>query len=190
MLYEISRLLAAFLFKLVFRFEVEGKDSIPKHTSFILASNHLSYLDPIVLGIACPRKLYFLAKQELFRNKLISFFLKRVDAIPLRRGKTDVLAIKSALQILGKGKPLVIFPQGTRDQMLTKVFPGVGYLFMKTDSPVVISRISGTDKILPKGRKFLRPHRIKVIFKKIEGLKKSDSYEVTSCKVLDEIKNT
>jgi 1-acyl-sn-glycerol-3-phosphate acyltransferase len=188
MLYTLLKPLAVLLFKIFFKIEVKGKDNIPQHQAFILASNHLSNLDPIVLGVASPRRLHFLAKEELFRNRLFSLFIKNLGAIPLKREGPDVGAMRQALSLLKKGSPLVIFPQGGRGQ-LQEAKLGIGFLFKKSSAPIVVARIFGTDIALPKGRFFLKTHQLKVVFDKATDISSTDTYQDISTKVLLRIKN-
>lgn len=188
MLYRGLKSLAIFLCKIFFRIEVIGKDKIPRNKAFILTSNHLSYLDPILLGVASPQKLYFLAKEELFRNKLFALFIKALGAVPLKRDRPDVGAMKSALKLLRNGGSLVIFPQGRRGNV-GQAKAGVGFLFKKTLAPVVVARIFGTGEALPKGKKFIKFKKIKIIFDRVYNLHYTDTYETISEKVLDKIKS-
>ncbi|RKY40772.1 MAG: 1-acyl-sn-glycerol-3-phosphate acyltransferase [Candidatus Omnitrophota bacterium] len=188
MLYSILKPLAVFVFKVFFRMEVKGREKIPERGRFILASNHLSFLDPVVLGVACPRRLYFLAKEELFRNSLFSLFIRVLGAIPLRRNYSDLKAIKKSLAVLNKENPLVIFPQGTRERY-DGIKEGVGFLAKKSKSPVVVARIIGTDKVLPKGEKKIRLKKIKVIFDKLSDNAYPESYQEFSLKVFERIMN-
>ncbi len=188
MLYAILRIIIVFILKVFFRLEVKGKEFIPKNTGFILASNHLSNLDPVVLGAASPVRIYFLAKEELFRNLLFSSFLKTLGAIPLKRDKPGVSSLKKAINILKSKKPIVIFPQGTRAYR-GKPLEGVGFLCRKSRAPVVVAKITGTDKALPKGGTLIKPHPIKVIFSSVENLSPGDSYEDITQKVWNRIEN-
>ncbi|MCD6228385.1 MAG: 1-acyl-sn-glycerol-3-phosphate acyltransferase [Candidatus Omnitrophica bacterium] len=187
MLYRILRSLAILLFKLFFRIEVRGKEKIPKEGGFILASNHLSFLDPVVLGLASPRRLYFLARDNLFTNKLFSFFIKKLGAVPLKRGKPDISAMRAALKIIKNNYPLVIFPQGTRGQLM-ETKPGVGFLFKRTHVSIITARIYGTDKALPKGARMVRFKKIKVFFDRVNNLEENDDYQKISLKILEKIK--
>ncbi|MCD6583154.1 MAG: 1-acyl-sn-glycerol-3-phosphate acyltransferase [Candidatus Omnitrophica bacterium] len=187
MLYRILRSLAILLFKLFFRIEVEGKDKVPKEGGFILASNHLSFLDPVVLGLASPRRLYFLARNDLFTNKLFSSFIKKLGAVPLKREKPDITAMRIALKIIKNNCPLVIFPQGTRGQLMRSK-PGVGFLFKRTHVPIITAKIYGTDRALPKGARMIRFKKIKVFFDRIDNLEEEDDYRKISLKVLEKIK--
>ena len=188
MVYSISKFLIICIVKIFFRIEVKGKEVFPKNQPFILASNHISYLDPGVVGGSCPYKLSYLAKEELFNNKLLKLWMKHVGAVPLKRGKADVDAMRLSIKIL-KTKPLLIFPQGTRTQTFDKVNRGVGFLHKKTGAPIIAARVYGTDEICPKGAKFFRPGRIKVVFAKVDNIEQSDSYEEIALKVVDKIKS-
>ena len=187
MLYKLLSSLAAFLLKVLFKIEVKGKEAMPHNHPFILISNHISNLDPIVIGAVCPYELCFLAKEELFGNKPFALLLKAIGVLPLKRGKSDIRMIRTCLEILKK-KPLLLFPQGTRSDSYDKFMPGVGFLYKKTGLPVIAAKIYGTDKILPKGAKFLKAGKIKVIFDKVRDIKNTDSRQEVTLKVREKIK--
>jgi len=190
MLYKLLRPLVVLLFKLLFRIEIKGKENFPKEQPFILASNHLSNLDPIVLGVACPYRLYFIAKEELFQEKIFAFFLKKLGAIPLKRKKIDLRTIKKGLFLLKKEKkPLAIFPQGRRSLDYERFLPGVGFFYKKTSFPIVAAKIYGTEEVLPKEAKFIKLGKIKVIFDRVQNINKEDDYREITFKVLEKIKN-
>ena len=188
MLYKFLRPIAVFLFKIFFRIEVKGKYNIPKEGGVIIASNHLSNLDPVVLGVASPRRLNFLAKEELFRNQLFSRFIKSLGAIPLKREKRDISAVKKAYKILKREEVLVIFPQGSRI-FKGKIYPGVGFLAKKANVPVVPTKILGTDKILPPGKGFFHLEKIKVVFGRPFNVKDGLSPKDITERIFSEIKN-
>lgn len=180
MLYKFLRPIAIFLFKLFFRIEVRGRENIPLKEGFILASNHLSNLDPIVLGVASPRRLYFLAKEELFRVPFLSFLISRLGALPLRRAKTDIWALREGIKKLNEQQALVIFPEGSRIDEKKRVYPGIGFLAKKTGVKVIPSKIYNTDKVLPPGRFFPYFRKIKVVFGKPLVFSSSTPEEIAS----------
>ncbi|MEI8349107.1 MAG: lysophospholipid acyltransferase family protein [Candidatus Omnitrophota bacterium] len=126
MIYEIARFLSALILKIPFRFEITGREVFPLRQPFILASNHISNLDPIVLGVACPAPLYYLAKEELFKQKLFGHFLKAINVIPVKRDKADMQSVRIALKVL-ETRSIVIFPQGTRGAPYDNFKAGVGF---------------------------------------------------------------
>ncbi len=188
MLYSILRFIAAVLFKVFFRIEVEGRENIPSQEGFIIASNHLSNLDPIVLGVASPRKLHFLAKEELFKISLFSFLISRLGALPLKRRQADVSALKESIKKLNQNQGLVIFPEGSRLNREKKVYAGVGFLINKTKVKVVPSKIYNTDKVLPPGKIFPCFRKIRVVFGRPLIFSSSTSEEITS-QIIKEIKS-
>jgi 1-acyl-sn-glycerol-3-phosphate acyltransferase len=187
MLYRLSRLLCLIILRIFFKLETQGAQFFPSRGPFILASNHLSHLDPVVVGVACPRPLHYLAKEELFANKAFGLYLKYLNVIPLKRATGDLRAIRIALAILKKD-PLAIFPQGTRSDNYDDFKAGVGFLRKRIKAPIIAAKVYGTDKILPRGAKFFKKGRIKVIFDKVSDIGESDSYEEIAVKVIAKIK--
>ena len=163
-------------------------DVFPADQPFILAANHLSNLDPPILAVSCPKRIAFMAKEELFANKLLSLYLKDVGAIPIKRGKSDIRIMRLALKTL-KTKALLIFPQGTRGRSFNEANSGVGFLSRKAKVPVIAARIYGTDKVLPKRAKFFRRGKIKVIFAKVNTVKEGDDYQAITQKVMATIES-
>jgi len=165
MIYWLLKPLAIFVFKFCFKGEIIEKENIPRKGGFILASNHLSYLDPIVLGLACPRRLFFLAKSELFRNSLFALLIKILGAISIKRGSLNVQVLKEVIKRVRNRQAVVIFPQGTRTESQDyPILPGVGLLLKKTKAPLVCARIFGTQCALPPGEKKIRFYPLKVVF--------------------------
>jgi 1-acyl-sn-glycerol-3-phosphate acyltransferase len=145
---------------------VKGGKNIPKRGGFILACNHVSYLDPVIFGISCPRPLNYMARESLFENRLFGWLLARVNVFPIRRYSADIGAIKEALRRLKIGGGLLLFPEGTRssDGRIGEGLEGVGFLARKSNSPVIPAFIKGTAEAMPKGAKFVKPARLTVVF--------------------------
>jgi len=120
--------------------KIIGKENIPKG-SCIIASNHTSNLDAILLALHTWEKKYYLAKKELFSNKASASFYKGLGCIKIDREKSDVNAIKTCLKVLKDGKKLVIFPEGTRNNNegmeLGEVKHGVAMFATKAKVPIV-----------------------------------------------------
>ncbi|MDP1853573.1 MAG: lysophospholipid acyltransferase family protein [Candidatus Omnitrophota bacterium] len=162
MLYYIGRFIFFVLFKSLFGFKFYGKENIPKYGGFIIASNHASNLDPEIIGSAIPRVLSFMAKEELFHNKVFGWVLWKVHAFPVKRGGADLFSIKEAIKRLKNGFGILLFPQGGRRDSISadEVKGGVGFLASKADVPVIPAFIFGSGDALPKGRKipnFFKP---------------------------------
>src|SRR5471030_135232 len=113
MIYYITYFLTKILSWAYFPYKAFQSRNIPRQGGFILASNHISNLDPVVLGICSVRRLNFMAKIELFHG-LLGFFLTNLGAFPVKRGEADFGAMKEALKRLKKGHGVLIFVEGTR----------------------------------------------------------------------------
>lgn len=190
MLYNIIRLVAILVFKIVFRTKVFGKKYIPKKGSFILASNHLSYLDPIVIGVACPRRLNFMARHDLFYNPFFSWLLTKLGAFPVKRNSPDLSALKEAMKRLKEGDALVLFPEGSRqfDGLSAEPHSGIGFLAAKLDAPVIPAFVKGTEKALPKRAKFIRLEKISVYFGMQISIERRMPYQDIARRIMEEIR--
>jgi 1-acyl-sn-glycerol-3-phosphate acyltransferase len=122
----------------------ENFDRLRGVHSVIIASNHNSWFDPPFYGGFVPFEIAFLAKAELFKNKLFGWFIRTLNTIPIVRGKPDINAISNAIKALESGKSLLIFPEGTRRGKTIK--PGVGLFAIKTQSDIVPIYIENSDQ--------------------------------------------
>lgn len=151
------------IFKILFRFEVIGLENIPKVGPLVVASNHASLLDPPLVGTASNRKVYFMAKEELFVPIMGSIY-KSLGAFPVKRGGSDRTAIKCALNLLRTNQVLGIFPEGTRSKNGQLGHAGSGALGLagKMKTTVIPTAIIGSNLKL---QKRFWP-KIKVVFGK------------------------
>jgi 1-acyl-sn-glycerol-3-phosphate acyltransferase len=135
--------------KIVYRYEVIGKENVPKEGAFIFCGNHRSYLDPPIMVITCPRKMRFMAKEELRKNGLFGFLCYAYNAIYVKRDSKDIGPLKEALKELKNGGCIGIFPEGTRNGMEKnegKVKNGASYMSLKTGAKLVPVGIKGGEK--------------------------------------------
>ena len=191
MVYSISRAVAFLFIKVMFRLQVKGAENIPKKGAFILASNHLSYLDPPVLAASSPRRVSFMARHDLFKHPLFAWWLRRVGAFPVKRGSADISAFKESMRQLSIGMGLLIFPEGTRqkDGALGSPEMGVGFLVAKTNVPVIPVFIKGTGEVLPRDAKGLRLGRITVYFGKQIPLERRMPYRDLAIEIMKNIRH-
>ena len=149
-------------FHLYFRLSRIGREHIPLEGPVILASNHRSFLDPFIIATIARRPLYYVAKEELFRNRFTGWVLNHLGAFPVRRGQGDADMIDTAREILARGDAVLIFPEGTRIRpgALGRPRRGVGRLALETGAPVVPVAIIGTESIRKGWR--VRPHKVRV----------------------------
>ena len=148
LVYWITRAILQPFIQLYFRVSRYGREHIPREGGVILAANHKSFLDPFVIGICLRRPIYFVAKRELFQNRLIGWFLNCLGAFPIRRGESDEEAIATTKAILARGDAVVIFPEGTRIRTPELADPkrGVGRVALECGVPVVPIALYGTER--------------------------------------------
>jgi len=167
MLYAILKPIAMALMRLLFRLEVVSPGMVPATGPVLLVSNHVSVLDPPLVGASAPRPLHFMAKEELFRIPLLGSLIRALNARPVRRDGSDMRALKAALALLQEGRALLVFPEGTRGvegQPLREGKAGVGMLAVLSGAPVVPVYVSGSGAALPRGASLPRPRKVRVTF--------------------------
>ncbi|WP_087101920.1 1-acyl-sn-glycerol-3-phosphate acyltransferase [Nocardiopsis sp. JB363] len=172
-LYGAARSVVAPASRMAWPQRVEGVHHVPASGPVILAVNHLSLIDPLFVGVACPRQVRFIAKQELFDESTLvkKAFARALRALgPLsvdrRPGQSSQEAMDNSLAVLESGEVFGIFPEGTRspDGRLHKGQTGLAWLALTTGAPVVPVALAGTGRILPPGRKVPSFNRVGIRF--------------------------
>jgi 1-acyl-sn-glycerol-3-phosphate acyltransferase len=163
--YPALRAVVSGAYRLVWRPTVSGLENIPTSGPVILASNHLSFIDSVVIPLTVPRQVRFLAKAEYFEGRGLSGFGSRlfftaVDAVPVRReNQRDAMdSLRLAIDVLANGEVFGIYPEGTRsrDGRIYRGRTGVGWLALESGAPVVPLGLNGTDQVQPVGRHGVR----------------------------------
>lgn len=164
--YRAGWYLLRWLGQRVFQLEAYGTEQVPLTGRLIVTANHLSYLDPPIIGCMCPRELRYLAKAELFQWAPFARLIRRVGATPVERGTADVSAIKTVLRLLDEAQAVLIFIEGTRGDGRALLPPtaGVTLLARQSDAPVLPTAIIGTDKAWGRGMALPRPAKVIVAF--------------------------
>lgn len=161
--------LAAFIIRLIFHVNggltVAGTEKIPEKGGVIIAANHISYLDPPLIGAVIPRKATFMARRGLFDVPVLGWIIKSA-AFPVHRGKTRPSTIKEAINRLKNNELIVMFPEGRRSETgnLLEAKRGIGMIASLSKVPVIPALISGTDRALPVDAKWIRRSKITVMF--------------------------
>jgi 1-acyl-sn-glycerol-3-phosphate acyltransferase len=166
MIYWFMRALFILFFRLFGSWEVQGRENVPREGAVLIAPNHLSYLDPPLVGCALRRPGWFMAKADLFRIPGFSWLIRGMHAYPVKRGVPDRAALKRTLEYLKEGEIVCVFPEGTRSVTgeLGPIEIGIGMLAVKSGAPIVPVGIRGTDRMLPRDAKRLHRARIRVRF--------------------------
>jgi len=149
MLYPVAKFIFRVLFKVLWRWKVEGAENFPVAGPVVVVANHVSIWDPIAVGCALPRPIKFMAKEELFHYPLLGGILPRLGAFPVKRNQPDRVAIRRALEVLENHEVLGMFPEGTRSKTgeLLKPHPGAAMIALKARAPVVPVACMGTSSL-------------------------------------------
>ena len=161
--YSVARSLAATVLGFLSGWQVRGLDELPLEGGLVIASNHISFWDPPLIGAAIPRESYFLAKEELFQTPVLGPLIRSVNAIPIRRGAADLQGLRRAIDALRRGAAVLLFPEGSRmrDGELHPARPGVGLMAVNAEVPIAPCFISGSNH---PGRWWHRGARVRIRF--------------------------
>lgn len=188
-LYGFLRIVITNPLRFFFRMEITGTENWPKHGPAILASNHLSNMDPPLLCLSYPGQICWMAKAELLRVPVLGWFLIKLGAFQVRRGENDREAIRRARELLAQGYVVGMFPEGTRQRegKFGEPQPGVGLLALTPGVKVIPIRIRGTGDIFSGCR--LRRAKVRVtvgppVDMGIEGMSKGKAYREASRRIM------
>jgi 1-acyl-sn-glycerol-3-phosphate acyltransferase len=140
---------------------------VPKQGAALIVSNHLSLIDPFVVGFAAHRLVNFMGKEELFDLPVLGFLIRKLGSFPVDRSRTDPAAMRTALSVLKEGELLGMFPEGTRSTTgeMIEFRTGAARVAARMNVPMIPAALFNTNKAMPPG-KFLRPARLAVRFGK------------------------
>jgi 1-acyl-sn-glycerol-3-phosphate acyltransferase len=154
------------LAKVLFRLRVDGRENLPDGP-FILSAVHRSFIDTPIVGVITRKRLRFMGKESLWNSKPLGAFLTFFGGFPVERTGADRTALRAAQDVLALGEPLVMFPEGTRQEgprlNREQVLDGPAFVAARAGVPIVPVGIGGSSKALPLGKKIPRPHKIVVV---------------------------
>ncbi len=158
MIYTVGCGLSRWIARTFFALHVEGAAHVPESGPVILAPNHVSYLDPVVVGVSIRRRVHFMAKKELFRNPLVGWLLRGLQAYPVTRERVDPSTLKRTLSLLAAGQVVMMFPEGTRGdgRILGPAKSGIAAIAARSGAAVVPVFHWGAERILPRGTRRIR----------------------------------
>lgn len=161
--YSIAKFAVGAALRAATGWRVWGRDLVPRTGGVIIASNHISFWDPPLIGAILPREVHYLAKEELFANPVFGAVIRSYNAIPIRRGMVDLSGMARAVDTLRRGGAMMLFPEGTRmrDGKLHPARPGVGMMSVNAGVPVVPCYVSGSNR---PSRWLTRRERVRVSF--------------------------
>lgn len=166
--YHPGAAIIGFVSRLLWGARIEGVEHLPRSGPFILVANHCSNLDPLMMGWASGHQIgrivHFMAKIEMRGWPIIGWLATQAGVYFVRRGERDRGAQQFSLSSLADGRPIAIFPEGTRSRTghLREGKPGAALIAMRSGAPLVPAGISGTHRIFQGGRRFPRPTRVRI----------------------------
>jgi 1-acyl-sn-glycerol-3-phosphate acyltransferase len=164
--YRFFRALGQVICILFFGHRAYGIRNVPRTGAVIIACNHQSYMDPVVVGIAVERCFTSLARESLFKHWAFGWLLRRLKSVPLDRGSADLGAMRQAMRVLDKGDLLLLFPEGTRsfDGEIGQMQPGLAVLAGRGGAWGVPAAVEGPFKCWPRSRMLPRPGKVMVAY--------------------------
>lgn len=169
--YAMVRVVMYPMVLLYHRFSVKWTEPVPEDRRVIIACNHTSFLDPLLVGLAFPRRLRYLAKEEIFRVYFLSWIVRTLGAVPVSRETNAAAAssLKSFLKFLKEGSDVLIFPEGARslDGKLLPLEAGVAVVACHSQAPILPAFIKGAYEAMPPGSAIIKPAKITITFGKL-----------------------
>jgi 1-acyl-sn-glycerol-3-phosphate acyltransferase len=164
-LYRVERAIFTGVLRAWFRPKVTGREHIPASGPVILAPVHRSFADFGFAAFCTQRKLFFMTKDEMWKNKYLGKLLLTVGAFPVHRESADREALQRAEEVLRQGEALVLFPEGTRRSgpEIEGLMEGATFLSARTGAPIVPIGIGGSDLAMPKGSTIPKPYTIELV---------------------------
>ena len=165
LLYRVVRVILLGFAKVWFRLEVEGREHVPAEGAFVVSPIHRSNLDTPVVSAITTRTLRYMGKESLWKSRPLGWFLTAMGGFPVQRGTADREALKAALACVERGEPLVMFPEGTRQEgpIVEHVFDGVAYVALRVGVPIVPVGIGGSANGMPKGAKMIKRAKVHLV---------------------------
>jgi 1-acyl-sn-glycerol-3-phosphate acyltransferase len=163
--YRLVRSVVVFIARTYFRVRVVGGERIPDTGPFILSPVHRSNLDTPVIAAVTRRRLRYMGKESLWKSRFGGWFLTTAGGFPVQRGSADRDALRAGREVLDRGEPLVLFPEGTRQfgPAVQPLFHGAAYLACRTGAPIVPVGIGGSEAAMPKGSKMVYPRKLVLV---------------------------
>lgn len=164
-LYRIVRDLVVLICRVYWRASYRGLDKVPRSGAFVVAPVHRSFIDFGLASGVTRRRMGFMGKDSLWKNRTFGRFISTLGAYPVRRGAPDREALRRTLEFLERGEPVVLFPEGTRRSgpEVTGLHEGAAYVACRAGVPIVPVGIGGSERAMRKGQRLPRPVKVVVV---------------------------
>lgn len=163
--YKVVRAIVAGFCKVFWRVSIEGREHLPTSGAFILSPVHRSNIDTPLAACVTSRRMRFMGKQEMWKVAPIGKIFTALGAFPVNRGTADREALRTCIDVLNNGEPLVLFPEGTRRSgpVVEELFDGAAYVASKAGVPIIPVGIGGSEGAMPKGARFIKPVKVHMV---------------------------
>lgn len=195
-IYRWAHRLTYLFCKVMGHIETQGVENIPREGGVLLVSNHISLLDPVIVGSAANREINFMARSNVFNVPFLGRLISIFNAYPVNRGKPDLGALRRTISLLKTGNAVLIFPEGTRsfDGKLGKAHDGACFIAHRANVPTVPVFHRGAEKMMPRGSKRIRRAKLSVTYGKpidfsniVESEIKREMYQQMGVKMMGAI---
>jgi len=162
--YAVIRTILVAFARVWFRVRGRGHEHVPSEGPFVIAPVHRSNLDFLLVLIITRRRIRYLGKDSVFKG-VFGTILKALGGIPVARGTADREALQACIEVIRGGEPLVVFPEGTRQSgpEVQELFDGAAFIQSRTSAPILPVGIGGSEAAMPKGAKFIKPHKVRLV---------------------------
>jgi 1-acyl-sn-glycerol-3-phosphate acyltransferase len=163
--YRVARAIVVTWERVWLRLTIEGREHVPASGPFVLAPVHRSNMDTPIAAAVTRRRLRFMGKHTLWRRRVPAWVLSSLGGFPVVRHTADRQALQRCIQVLESGEPLVLFPEGERKfgPVVQPLYDGAVYVAVKARVPIVPVGIGGSERVMPKGSRFIRPCKVHVV---------------------------
>ena len=163
--YAVARAFVAGFTRTLTRMSIVGREHIPRTGAFVLAPVHRSNIDTPIAACLTRRRMRFMGKDTMWKHRPAGWMFSTLGGFPVVRGTADREALQRCIAVLQAGEPLVLFPEGERKSGPTvqPLFDGAAYVALKAGVPIVPVGIAGSEAVMPKGAKMIRPSKVHVI---------------------------
>jgi 1-acyl-sn-glycerol-3-phosphate acyltransferase len=167
MTYRVVRNVLVGFCRVWMRMTVEGQENVPTAGAFVLAPTHRSNLDTPIAAACTKRRMRFMGKDSLWKHQPARYVLTAIGGFPVQRGTADREALSRSIELV-KSEPLVLFPEGERKsgEVIEPLKDGAAFIASKAGVPIIPVGIGGSERVMPKGSKFIYPKKVHVIIGK------------------------
>jgi 1-acyl-sn-glycerol-3-phosphate acyltransferase len=164
-LYRVIRTFVCGFTQMYTRMSIEGREHLPTTGGYVIAPVHRSYVDTPISACISRRRIRYMGKDSMWKFASVGKLISALGAFPVSRGTVDREALMRCLAVLNAGEPLVLFPEGERKDGPTvqPLFDGAAYLASKSGVPIIPVGIAGSDRVMPRGAKFIFPRKVKIV---------------------------